>query len=231
MSLPRKRKKKATRRPATSTFLKDPLESLAIHIGHIIDNASVKDLSELALMAGLAYYGGQVFGYPHGLLAGPVALKLATNPGGGALGSPAQVAGLAMLGYMGLNISGVKEDPTIFGNIPLVEEGLRCEPPLSDIYRGGSVRCRKGYILHQDSAGNYTCCIPAVPEEPLPDPGRDYPVPEPPVAGWGSFYTDGLMICQIHYCGATECAMTSDQLAKQKSEHAATHALPSNGVE
>ena len=87
-------------------------ESIAGHIGKVIDNLTAKDVIEAALMGGLAYLAYQEFGW-QGALIGPVSLKLATTPGG--VGFPlSQAAGLIGLAAIGL---AMQEPPEIVSPI------------------------------------------------------------------------------------------------------------------
>lgn len=101
---PKKNKLKKDKLEKARKHFKVNLERIAIHIGKIIDNTSVKDLAEVGLMASLAYAGYEVWGDWKASLFGPVALKLAQSPGG----TPpvSQLAGVAGLSYLGLCFTG-----------------------------------------------------------------------------------------------------------------------------
>lgn len=93
-------KKKKKPRKGFTRSKKEWEETIAEHIGKFIDKLTLKDVTEAALMGGLAYLGYKEFGLD-GALIGPVALKLATTPGG--MGIPvSQTAGLIGLASLGL---------------------------------------------------------------------------------------------------------------------------------
>jgi hypothetical protein len=92
-----KSRKKHSNKKSDSTFLKRPLDSLALHIGKIVDNSTVRDVAEVALMASLAYMGWERLGGLSGAVLGPISLKLATSPQN-AISQIAGVGGLAFLG-------------------------------------------------------------------------------------------------------------------------------------
>lgn len=115
MNLPKKKRKKRKPRKGFSRSAKAWEESIASHIGHVIDNSSLKDISEAALMAGLSYFGYKEFGVP-GAVLGPVSLKLAMTPGG--VGIPvSQTAGVIGLVSMGL---AMQKEPEV---VPPDEQG------------------------------------------------------------------------------------------------------------
>jgi len=87
---PRKSKKKK------STFLEDPLQSIALHIGKIVDNSSVKDVAEVGILGLIGYEGYKLWG-TSGLLSGIVGFKLATAPS-----EIAAASGVITLATMGL---------------------------------------------------------------------------------------------------------------------------------
>ena len=80
--------------------LNPELQHIGKHIGKIIDNSSLKDVTDVAMMGALAYLGYEHFKNPAGALIGPLGYKLATTMGGQPPAS--QIAGLAILGAMGL---------------------------------------------------------------------------------------------------------------------------------
>jgi len=87
-------------------------KSIATHIGKFIDNLTLKDVTEAALMGGLAYLSYEEFGL-RGALIGPVGLKLAMTPGG--VGIPvSQTAGVLALTSLGL---AMQQSPEIIKNI------------------------------------------------------------------------------------------------------------------
>ena len=89
-------------------------KNIGDHIEKIIDNSSLKDVSDVAMMGALAYIGYQHFKSPEGALIGPLGYKLATTMGGTPPAS--QIAGLAILGAMGL----AAYDP-----IPKIQETIK----------------------------------------------------------------------------------------------------------
>jgi len=94
-------------------------ESIATHIGKFIDKLTLKDVTEAALMGGLAYLSYEEFGLK-GALIGPIALKLALAPAG--LGIPvSQTAGLLGLASLGL---AMQQPPDIVE--PTGPEGQTC---------------------------------------------------------------------------------------------------------
>jgi len=95
--LVRKSKKEST----DSTFLKKPIDSIAVHIGKFVDRLSGKDLIDLLLYGTAAYYGYKAFGdKPHGAAVGAVSLKLASSNN-----TAAGVAGVSGLVLIGLGCS------------------------------------------------------------------------------------------------------------------------------
>ncbi|TET65060.1 hypothetical protein E3J49_02605 [Candidatus Bathyarchaeota archaeon] len=93
------KRKRKTKLPFWKKTKNPELASLAAHIGKIIDNTSVKDLADLAILGGCAYYGHQILGGA-GALVGAVGYKLSTTMGG----SPpvSQIAGLGILASIGV---------------------------------------------------------------------------------------------------------------------------------
>lgn len=91
-----------------STFFKDPLESISVHLGKIIDKSSVKDVVEGILMGALALRAYQVFeGNIDAPIVACIGYKLATTMGGTPPAS--QIAGLAILGSIGyVSITGTE---------------------------------------------------------------------------------------------------------------------------
>lgn len=82
----------------SSTFLKKPLDSLAVHIGKFVDRLGAKDLIDLCLYGTAAYYGYKAFkDQPHGAAMGVISLKLATS-----MNTAAGVAGVSGLVLIGL---------------------------------------------------------------------------------------------------------------------------------
>jgi len=98
-----KKQRKARKKKEKLPFWKKlgpEFKNIGDHIGKIIDNSSLKDVSDVAIMGALAYVGYQHFKSPQGALIGPLGYKLATTMGGQPPAS--QIAGLAILGAMGL---------------------------------------------------------------------------------------------------------------------------------
>lgn len=97
-----KLEKKTRKRLSRKT--KEWEESICNHIGKIIDNATPMQLAEISLMAGLAWLGYDATKDLRGSLAGVLGYKLATTMGG----TPpvSQIAGLAILAYLGLTDMG-----------------------------------------------------------------------------------------------------------------------------
>ena len=124
-----KKIKKAARR-----HLKVSLERLAIHLGKIVDNSSVKDIQEAGLNVALAFAGYDAFKNWKGALLGPVSLKLATAPGG----TPpvSQIAGIAGLSMLGLAMVTPWEGPLEPIAPPIIPSGTResCEADCERLY-------------------------------------------------------------------------------------------------
>lgn len=88
---------KKRKKPLNSTFLKKPLDSIAVHIGKFIDRLDGKSLIDLLLYGTAAYYGYKAFkDQPHGAAVGAISLKLATSMNAAA--GVAGVSGLVMIG-------------------------------------------------------------------------------------------------------------------------------------
>lgn len=133
-------------------------ESIAGHIGKVTDQTTWPGVFDFALNLGLAYVGQDVFGFPFGMLVGPIALKLACTPSAGIVGA-SQLAGLTMLGAMGLAFSG--KHPAAQQaeeTYPEIDYGtMDCTAPIFN-HRQKMWICPEGYEFHQDQFGNVMCC-------------------------------------------------------------------------
>jgi len=155
LNLPKKKKKKP--RKGFTRTKKEWEESVAAHIGKIVDNLSGKDIAELALMGGLAYLGYSHLKHPAGLLYGPICLKLA--------GSMNLVAGTAgTIGLIGLGlpfvVAGLKGVPPArkATEIEKYKEETGQEPPEALVlFDERFSECPEGYFLTRDSFGELIC--------------------------------------------------------------------------
>lgn len=102
MSLAKKRRKKP--RKGFTRSKKEWEESAAGHIGKFIDRLRPADIIDLIALLGISYYGYELTHDARGPIVGAIGYKLATTMGG----TPpvAQIAGLSILGAMGLTILG-----------------------------------------------------------------------------------------------------------------------------
>jgi len=158
LSLSKKKRKKRKPRKGFTRSRKEWEESLATHIGKVVDNLSGKDLADLALVGGLAYLGYYHLKNPVGLLYGPVCLKLATS-----MNSTAGIAGTLGLVSLGLpfvfsGLAGTtptRKTDTIdkyreeHGGEEPSEASLTFDPQFSE--------CPEGYFLTRDSFGEVIC--------------------------------------------------------------------------
>ena len=96
------------KRRTRSTFLKDPVESIMVHVGKKIDETSPHELVDLAIYGSLAYIGLELNHFQdwRAALIPPVALKLALTDG-----LLSQGAGLAVLAACGLLHAGLLDIP------------------------------------------------------------------------------------------------------------------------
>jgi hypothetical protein len=79
-----------------STFLKNPLDSLAMHAGKLLDRMSLDDL----ISVGVGLWGGLWTNNPLGFATGLLGYRLARTEGG--MPPVSQMAGLAMLAFTGI---------------------------------------------------------------------------------------------------------------------------------
>lgn len=109
----KKNKRKKSKKEPFWKKLDPELQSIATHIGHIVDNSNIKDITDLAILIACAYGGYNVWSKVHpdlgigGAITGAVGYKLATTEGGTPPAS--QIAGLGILGstvLVGANIPG-----------------------------------------------------------------------------------------------------------------------------
>lgn len=160
MNLPKKKKP----RKGFTRSRKAWEESIATHIGKIIDNLTGKDIVDIGIASGLAYLGYQRIKQPSGLLYGPICLRLATSMN--------IVAGTAgTIGLIGLGL-------------PFVISGLQGTAPMRDEeemqkYRDETgeepsdvaisfndrfSKCPEGYFLSRDGFGELICMPKSIPQ-------------------------------------------------------------------
>lgn len=246
MNLPGKRKKRAAdknkKNTSSSTFLKDPLESIVVHIGKILDNATPSQITDVGLNLALGYMGYQAFKTPEGALLGPIALKLATSQN--LAGSIAGVAGLTMLGLCWVNPAGEGEpDSTGMAGNPPPDMSPKpadpvtglCPPNHTAIWSDRTGRCM---CIHNNLVTPFStpCSDPFIPSPPEPpyippvDGGNDgggppLPPPPPPPTGWtyDPVQPGGWRCATCNVCGAQECAWTAGTLADAIASHMTVH--------
>lgn len=248
MSLPRRKRKKK----ASSTFLKDPLESIVVHIGKIFDNATPSQMVDVALNLGLVYVGCDTFGWtPESALVGPVALRLAQS--GNLVSGASGVIGLASIGVARLAPSLLddlaKKILDVFDVQPEVDAWMRKNNPNA---RWGGVA---GYNFHKVESiltacplipyarnitfpvygGLFRACVAVDASTPG---GANGPVdggnggvngiptpPPPPPTDWtyGPIQPGGWRCATCNICGAEECTWTAGTLASAIASHMTIH--------
>lgn len=168
-------KKKKKEKKAFWKKLDPELQRVTDHLGHIIDNSNVKQITDTLLNLGLSYQGIVVTKNIMGGLIGPLGLKLAQSPN-----IVAGSAGLAILSGLGI------------GSIQAL--GDKPQPKPDD---QGQLSCPEGFTLILDTSTNTHVCAQIVtsgvgypetpqlppPEQPTTQPSLGYDYWKDPVSG------------------------------------------------
>lgn len=126
-----------------------PLEEhLKDHLGRMIDRV---DPLELAIYAGLAYAGYEVFKDWRGALIGPIGLKLATSPSeiaaaSGVITLSGLGIGIALTGELGKQIAGALADAGLYSKAPTEINKVKT--------------CQEGWTLMYDKTVDVYKCVP-----------------------------------------------------------------------
>jgi len=128
--------------------LKKPhlLDKVTDKLGKLVENSSLKDVTDFALMAGLAALGAKKFGTWEGSLLGPVSFKLATTQNAGGLTSPSQIAGVAGLAFLGASLAAHP--------MSIEPQNTALEAFWENV---ASKKCEEGYILEWNAIEGWVC--------------------------------------------------------------------------
>lgn len=115
-------------------------ESISGHIGHILDNSTIKDIFDALIMGGLAYAGFNRLKTIEGALLGPISYKIAQSPS-----LPAGIAGVSGLIFLGGLMSAG-------GGIPPEEGG-----GTGFWEKTTELKCKEGYVLDWNIIQGWHC--------------------------------------------------------------------------
>lgn len=136
----------------------DPeLQHIGKHIGKIVDNTSLKDVADIAVLLGCSYYGYKTMGN-HGLIVGAVGYKLATTRGGAPPVS--QIAGLGVLGAIGL-VGALKSEYAAFSE-GIAPSASKIADEIKEAEAKGEEYVPPSGICEWDRFGQLRCWFPSL---------------------------------------------------------------------